>query len=719
MTSKESNLFQDSYDFGHEGEYDDISYGSGVQDSGMPDGYIRVDKNVCRAVYIPISAPKNAPKYICLNKASCRTKYGGQDHLNLRNEPSTRAEPGIYLGIYGQTGKLLAAKADSLTSVETMVQKQSESRASDRIHAAASMEGRSLRPGEEPFSTSDAEADLTAGVGVPYKSRDNSADKDSQLLKLMSTLMNRLDILEGKTATHQSQGQTKPTNPGVLRRGKHRSTTEGDAISSTARKHVEATRNGRWKGVEDEEEGVEEGSVGYVEDEDEEGEDQSDDDSDATPPPKQSKKKKPRKNSSRPRLYAIACGRGGRLALGLYRAQWDEVEFIVSGYPKAKYRKVSSEKEGIGFIRKHLKRSEIGRPKWMKEGKKHYPSISRIRAYLGVDESSEESSSPSSSSDSSTDATPPPKKKRPSSSKHKRMGVDPSMGKDTELFGFDIKNINALEANLAPENLGKKTASLFLEQIDDMAAYPRHSGQKTQESLGDFVEAVTDLNHQQQGQRGGVRDTGWKSKTRNSLDYIKNSHELDVALTYLAEEQHTMMETCQGDLESVLVNAQVDDDTATNVVSNSLALRIGRDTLHSYMSLLNHLSSISSTRGWEACGPHIRYHAEKIGGIRVRYRHRLQMICRMYIYLREGMNKNWMSLKLQSAEISSLRTQLVHGGDSGTQGYNCSHCKSALHGGGKGSCPWKDKGSSDAKKAAATFMVRMASGKVDFPAPSP
>ena len=83
------------------------------------------------------------------------------------------------------------------------------------------------------------------------------------------------------------------------------------------------------------------------------------------------------------------------------------------------------------------------------------------------------------------------------------------------------------------------------------------------------------------------------------------------------------------------------------------------------------------------------------------------------------MNKNWMSLKLQSAEISSLRTQLVHGGDSGTQGYNCSHCKSALHGGGKGSCPWKDKGSSDAKKAAATFMVRMASGNVDIPAPSP
>ena len=63
--------------------------------------------------------------------------------------------------------------------------------------------------------------------------------------------------------------------------------------------------------------------------------------------------------------------------------------------------------------------------------------------------------------------------------------------------------------------------SLFLGQIDDMAAYPRHSIHKTQEALGDFVEAVTDLSHHQQGRSGGVRDTGWKSKSRNSLDHIK------------------------------------------------------------------------------------------------------------------------------------------------------------------------------------------------------
>ena len=250
-----------------------------------------------------------------------------------------------------------------------------------------------------------------------------------------------------------------------------------------------------------------------------------------------------------------------------------------------------------------------------------------------------------------------------------------------------------------------------------MIAYPRHSSHKTQESLGDFVEAVTDLSHHRQGQQGGVRDTGWKGKSRNTLDAVKNSHDLNAALSYLLEEQHTILETCQGDLESVLVNGQVEEDAASHVVANSLALRISRDSLHSYMNLLNHLSGINSTRGWDACGPHVRYHAEKLGLIRGKYRHRLQMVCRVYIYLRDGQTKNWMSLKLQSAEISSLRSQIGQQGHDagGTQGYNCSHCKSALHGGGKGSCPWKDKSSSEAKKAAAAFMVRMASGEVDTP----
>ena len=101
------------------------------------------------------------------------------------------------------------------------------------------------------------------------------------------------------------------------------------------------------------------------------------------------------------------------------------------------------------------------------------------------------------------------------------MGVDLSLGKDNELFGVGINNVNALENGLAPPGSGKKTVSIFLEQIDDMTVYPRHISHKNSEALGEFVDAVTDLSNHRDGRRGGTKDTGWQNKTRNALEYIK------------------------------------------------------------------------------------------------------------------------------------------------------------------------------------------------------
>ena len=92
------------------------------------------------------------------------------------------------------------------------------------------------------------------------------------------------------------------------------------------------------------------------------------------------------------------------------------------------------------------------------------------------------------------------------------MGVDASLGRENELFGVGIKNVNVLEKGLGPKSLGKKSTSLLLEQIDNMTAYPRHVGHKNLEALGEFVEAVTDLNNHQDGRRGGTKDTGWRGK---------------------------------------------------------------------------------------------------------------------------------------------------------------------------------------------------------------
>jgi hypothetical protein len=295
------------------------------------------------------------------------------------------------------------------------------------------------------------------------------------------------------------------------------------------------------------------------------------------------------------------------------------------------------------------------------------------------------------------------------------------MGKESELFEIDLKNVVNLEKGLAPSKLGKRTTSIFLEQIDDVTAYPRHANHRSSKGLGDFVEAVADLNQERQGRKEGTRDTGWKGKTRNALGYIKTSDELGAALSYLLKEQHTILETCQGDFESILINAQINEAMATEIVVNSLAMRIVRDTLHLYVGLLTHLAGINNTRGWSVCLPQLQHHAEKLGLLRGKYRHRVQLMCKVYIYLRDGQSKNWMSLKLQYAELTSLRAQVQGNGETGgiVHGYGCSHCKSGLHGGGRTACPWKDKTSNEAKKCAATFMLRMSDGSIAAATPTP
>ena len=195
---------------------------------------------------------------------------------------------------------------------------------------------------------------------------------------------------------------------------------------------------------------------------------------------------------------------------------------------------------------------------------------------------------------------------------------------------------------------------------------------------------------QQQSRKGGVRDTWWKGKHRNTLLNIKKSEDLKTSLVYLLAEQHTVLEICQGDLESVLVNAHADDYTATYITSTSLAMRIGRDTLHSVINLQNHLAGVNSKIGLDVCSAQVKYHVETIGLIRGKYHNRLQIICKVYIYLRDGQYKNWMSLKLQHAELTSLRTQINQQHDGAGHGYTCSHCKSNLHGGGHAACPWNE-----------------------------
>ena len=137
-----------------------------------------------------------------------------------------------------------------------------------------------------------------------------------------------------------------------------------------------------------------------------------------------------------------------------------------------------------------------------------------------------------------------------------------------------------------------------------------------------------------------------------------------------------------GGFESVLINAHVGGDIITTIARKSLAMCIARDILHSYMNLLNHLAGVNNTREWEACATQLKNYADELSLIRRKYCHHIQMIC---------------SLKLQQAEISNLRSKMIQPGVEVAQGYSNLHCESALHGGGRTSCPWVNKTSVKAK----------------------
>jgi len=487
----ELEMLSESSDSSEGASDDGVSTGSTVQPPDLATGYCYVAESRCRASYRKHRSDPKAPYLICLGRADCRRRYGGQ-HPVLRTE--SRAEAGLYKGVYDSNGKLLAAKSGTRTTPATLATSQAklaaEKLASDR--AQASMigglsddvslpslkdpsrgsdrdQGGVQRADGFPLSISDAE-DLLAPASDQTVGNKNSGSvldlsgQNTALLKLMSSLCQKIEDLgtgieKGNSTIIQALGESKttpPTKPSALRAASFNNDDERAAIASTARKHATAARiEGTRKDKEEEE-------LANDRSDDDDGWPYNDPDWGPYDPTKKPRTKKSsrKKFSSRSRLYAIAKGKGGLQTIGLYREEWDTIEFLVhvSG---SRYKKVRSENEGIAFIKSFLRKKKLPKPKWMKEGTVHYPRVAALRRQFEMSDSSDSSSEGSSSSESDSSAEEQPKKNARTA--EVKAGVDGSMGRDNELFGVDVKSVTVLERGIAPKNLGKHTISLLLE----------------------------------------------------------------------------------------------------------------------------------------------------------------------------------------------------------------------------------------------------------------
>ena len=153
------------------------------------------------------------------------------------------------------------------------------------------------------------------------------------------------------------------------------------------------------------------------------------------------------------------------------------------------------------------------------------------------------------------------------------------------------------------------------------------------------------------------------------------------------------MEKCAGNLESILLKVHILESTTTTLATNSFAFRATSDTIHLYLSLLYHISGVHMTYGWVTYKTKLNIHATQLISICYNYRHCLQCVLQIYIYLRDDHKKNWVSSKIQKTELQTIRSKMEKqqqkngDGSIGSQPYSCSHYKSALHRNGRASFP--------------------------------
>ena len=321
-------------------EHDAASYGSDLQPPGLVPGFTMVPSNCCRAMYKPSTVSKGSKYLICLNKESCRSLYGGKDHSALRGQ--RRADPGIYEGVYGKSGKLLSAKAGTLTTALELKQRSEMSRASDRSRVAT-ME---ILNRESPsFSISAADdqtiedADGKVEEVLDTISGESPTAKDAIFVKLLSSLCQKIDSIGTELSNSRRHGNQQGSsaasdrvNPSILRPPRSsRRTTQGTDIASAAKWYKDRASARMVDEVEDHED-IDETEEGMIVESDEsdsgsrEGGEWSEMEK-RTPRSKDSRrgsrkgKKKARKvSTSSKRLYAIAWGKGGIQTSGLYRA---------------------------------------------------------------------------------------------------------------------------------------------------------------------------------------------------------------------------------------------------------------------------------------------------------------------------------------------------------------------------------------------------------------
>jgi viroplasmin and RNaseH domain-containing protein len=311
------------------------------------------------------------------------------------------------------------------------------------------------------------------------------------------------------------------------------------------------------------------------------------------------------------------------------------------------------------------------------------------------------------------------------------IGVDPSTKKEDEVFGVDIATGEAdLRDALCPPGLSDALAKGLVNATIDVVSMPGGffgggDGETSSNEMGVLGEAMAELVNQKRGmaESSGRVDLHWRSEKRTSIRSLKDVSELRKRIKILLKLRNKVLKR----MHSVTTNSckragWMDAIRIEAWSTNGYLPRIVLSTMEYYISLHQHLMEMATAQNdsWLFVKVELDHHVEELELIRSIADSRIQAICSLYAYLRDGHQSGWYSSSLQAkrnmelfgkvgSSQSSVSTAMTDG-DAGPS--CCIKCGTCLHLGGSPNCPWANLPDAQARKSGTKALRGLSQGNL-------
>lgn len=304
-------------------------------------------------------------------------------------------------------------------------------------------------------------------------------------------------------------------------------------------------------------------------------------------------------------------------------------------------------------------------------------------------------------------------------------GRDKSAKTEDEIFGISLDtDATHLQKLLAPPGVTARAATDLSECLLDAVALPGKTGQSTESedvvaNLQISLEEIGRISRQEQLGDQQRRDLKWSQPSRNALRTVKKVEDLRTLMLDVLSLKDRTLNTITAWQKTLLGKEPWEKIVQEAWSGSGYYTVLSRKSLEHYLSLLEHLMELAREYPWDMVQQEIDYYVQKWVLIRNNSQQRIMAMCHIYVTLRDGAARNWITPKLEAKKLlrlyRELQTTTGQAGDGsgsptlpGAAPGCCSHCGTVLH--GNYPCAWASATPNKAKDRGRAALRNIANG---------